>query len=739
MKRHCGKITPLAVCGILLFLVCGKDTNPYMDPSLADVTLTGLPSDTVSLFSTFEFQADFKLGFHFSRIEVHVDNNRLWYNNDTVCSNNQNQFGRAVLSFSASISDTGRKMVFVKGFRSNGDSIQHDFSLYCGSPLHQADIVGSVGQLVQLSTSPVKDHVVYVWKFFDDSAWSDLPTSSIVLGKSFASAPGRLYIKYGEVVSPAFPFIVSLVDKIPPDVWCVNVNDSLVNNTVYTLSKNFLFKVKARDNSGTIAAISINTQAFDTTVKFGDTLLCTKAFSLDSLSKDILAVVTAIDVSNNSVTDTFRITYVEPPKPAVRFTRPAIDSEIITDSSFTLTGVVDNVRGVDSLFLSMTINSGQIAGSIFTVGPQWSWQWPVLLRAQYNTVRVVAISRSADTVARGRTVIVYQQSGQPPDTAKVNFVSRDTTVFEGASGIKIFVSCSKKASRQILATLQTAGTAGATEYSLIPQQLKFNIGDSIVFATLTTVDNKTCDGSRTLRISLANVQGAGLGPDSAIVDTIRDNDTLLCKKNIAFVSPVGSLLNAFEKSLFDTLTVHGYNVVRLSKPQDIQAYNCFIISPMVKTDSAGALLAKASVPVLCASQACIVSLGLAKAADTGTVNSSSVQITSSQDNFLPAAYQGTTVRIATSIGKIPWARQGTGGHVIANCASQITVGPGTPGVVLYPVFTSYKKGDMLASGTASPEKRLLFPTMENSGRTSQYLQDWWNLLRLSVEWIMSSK
>jgi hypothetical protein len=747
MKRRYAKRTLLILSGFSLFLffLCGKDTNPFMDPSLADVTLAGLPADTVSIFSTFEFHPDFELGFHFSRIEVHVDNNRLWQNNDTVCFNNTGQFGRTPLTFSASISDTGRKTISIKGFRSNGDSIQHVYPVYCKSPLHQNDIKASAGDRAALKTDPVKDEVMYVWKFTDDSVTTDRPISSVVIAKSFALSKGKLFVKYGSTVSPAVLFKITLVDSVAPVLWCVNESDSIVNNSIYTNSTNFSFKINAWDNSSIPSSITINNTKFDSIDTLSnDTVLCIKTFFLDSSSKDIPAIVTARDSSGNAATDTFHIHYAPAPKPAIRFTAPAIDSEIILDSSYTVKGVLENIRDYTSLSLFMWINGGDKGGPLTVTSPSWSWQWPVMLRSDTNRVRVVAVALPADTIARGRTVILYRPSTAPLDTAKVNFVGRDTNVYEGNFSIKVGVSCSKKASRQILVDIQTAGTAGTPrDFTISPQELVFNQGDSIKFTTIQFSDDLTCDTTKTLRLSLSSNPAANLGPDSTIIFTILDSDTLLCKKSIAFVSGLGSVLNSFENAVVDTFKARGYSVVRQIKWKDILSYQCVVIAPSVKkTDTAGVLLAGAAVPVLCASQACIIPLGMAKSADTGALSSTSwIQITNTTDNFLPSNYKGILCRITDANGRLPWARPGAGGHIVANGGSQVIAQPGT-GIqpVVYPVFTTFNKGDLLASGALSPAKRLFFPTMEGGMRASpQYSQDWWNLLKLSVEWIMSSK
>jgi hypothetical protein len=142
-----------ALLAAFALVSCSNDYNPFTDLSRARAVVTHksfADIDTLNIFTT-------------ETLVVNVANRELVDSFSVVAPSNRRSADTFVVrktgqplasgpyTYLLSLTDTGWKTVTVNTFRSNGERVPQEFSLYLRSPLHQNPLSGTYGDTVSLS------------------------------------------------------------------------------------------------------------------------------------------------------------------------------------------------------------------------------------------------------------------------------------------------------------------------------------------------------------------------------------------------------------------------------------------------------------------------------------------------------------------------------------------------------------------------------------------------------------
>ncbi len=450
----------------LLVLSCTNDYNPFTDPSraLAVVKYKSFhDADTLNIFTTETLVvavADRGLVDSFSIV---APTNRRSPDTFVVKRTLGQPVAAGPYTYLVSLTDTGWKTLTINTFRSNGDRVPQEFSLYLRNPLRQNTINGFYGDTVSLAAAPhVRDaDVEYHWDFGGGyDVTSPLPQiSAAVKMQSFSSA-GLLWVSdpSGAHPSPAVPFTYNLKDTTGPFIKCVN--DGYVGkDTIITGDTTFYFKVQIWDptQAGAVQSASVNGRKFD--INDDPLYICV----LTRMDTNVRLFPVTVSAVNNpqflvSSTKTFWLQFSSAMSHGggVLFTvtDPSTDTSVTESRNKVIFGYIeDYVHDSISVIVKLWENNAQnsLADTVHVAGKAtWSFNFP--LANGSNRARLAAYAANGDSLAGTSLLIVCDTTTKdttPPEIIDVTangapmsnkFVTGDTAVlkiiaFDEGSGI----------------------------------------------------------------------------------------------------------------------------------------------------------------------------------------------------------------------------------------------------------------------------------------------------------------
>ena len=258
-----------AMLAAFALVSCSNDYNPFTDLSRARAVVTHksfADLDTLNIFTTETLVVNVANRELVDSFSITAPSNRRSADTFTVRKHEPLESGP--YTYLLSITDTGWKTVTVNTFRSNGDRVPQEFSLYLKSPLRQNPLSGVYGDTVALSTTPVRDtDVAYHWDFGNGLVVSSpKPTTFASVKMSSFSNVGSLWVSdlSGNNPSPRVPFAYYLSDTTGPLIQCASEGYS-GKDTIITGDTTFYFKVKIWDpgQEAAVQSALVNGQKFD--------------------------------------------------------------------------------------------------------------------------------------------------------------------------------------------------------------------------------------------------------------------------------------------------------------------------------------------------------------------------------------------------------------------------------------------------------------------------------------------
>jgi len=440
-----GRASIIILCGLLalmLMMCVGKDENPYTDTSKAAIVISPahfFSGDTVSIFQTFTFSINVKLPDAVEQISIHADNNRYWKTTDTILR--PKDIASFPINMKVSFIDTGWNTITATALTTEGDTlISQTHSIYSYSPLDPEDVVSSYGEEVTFKTTPVPDPVdYYIWKLSDSyyPIIVDACSTKYITQNTSTFIQGEVYVKSGTAVSPSSPFTISLQDRTPPVIVCVNDSVSDDGYHVYTGRSLFNLRIKVTDNHSAIDAVTIDGGPFDRMDQASH--LYVKEFrKLDTLTDAIPAVVSAADELGNSASVKLWVHYsddiISTDTPYVDITVPSGDTAVTNDSKITVIGTIENCYEYDTLYLYLNKNGTLSSGYEKLDGPTFAWTWSVQLSQTENHCKFLAFrspSLLTDTIAQASLFVNHDPDASDDIPPVIHSIKIGDTLIDG--------------------------------------------------------------------------------------------------------------------------------------------------------------------------------------------------------------------------------------------------------------------------------------------------------------------
>lgn len=328
-------------------------------------------------------------------------------------------------------------------------------------------------------------------------------------------------------------------------------------------------------------------------------------------------------------------------------------------------------------------------------------------------------------------VIVDNDTSTTIDT--LGFTTRDSIGDEGDYTISVRIGLHQPASRDISAHLRTAGSAQkGLDYKLGVGQFVIPAGAVEYLIPVTIIDDDECERLPE-RIQLTLETSA---PQVVVLDdfyqyTIRAS-LENCSPYVAFVYG-GNQPDAFELRVIDTIAGLGLDVHPVSQDAAQSVFGVFdavVVSGSADSPMLGQALRGLDRPVLCASLANAVTMGLTALADTGRHSGSTVELDFTEIGFIGKH------PITQSISLIPWATPADSAAIKAYVPGTYG-GAGGSGAVIW----RHEPGSIGNQIYFPPDRRTVFPVCvaddaSGAGGTVAYTDIWWALLKHSVLWLL---
>lgn len=252
---------------------CYDPVNPFLDINESDVSIVNSSvkdGDTLSIFSRESIFVAPVLREHISKYTVSIDSNRLWRPgaDSTIVSDSLDAEAR---KFCFSFNYVGKKLITVSGLRNDGREVSHQISLFVKSPLEQMDISARAGDIIYLSTPPVKDPVIYVWDLKNgEVVKSQFHSVAYKLEKPFVASQGELYVTdIADSTRRSPPFLFSLADPQNPFLKYSVTSSNVISDTIKTVDSYYKLIVKL---SGTRSIKSATVNGLDFKLEKSDSL-----------------------------------------------------------------------------------------------------------------------------------------------------------------------------------------------------------------------------------------------------------------------------------------------------------------------------------------------------------------------------------------------------------------------------------------------------------------------------------
>jgi hypothetical protein len=435
----------------VLFLFCSNDYNPFSDQSKARAKITYKTfnnMDTLSIFTTETLMVSLAIRELIDSFSVIAPSNRR--TNDTVIVR---KTPGQVLSYGpytylVSMTDTGWKTISINTYRSNGEHVPQELSVYCRSPLNQNDITGVYGESIQLSATPVGDaDVIYNWDFGNGLIVSS-PRSTIKTAVKMLTRYtfGTLWVSDpadSQIVSPRKKFNYQLSDNTAPVIMYAN-QSYLGQDTIRTGDLPFYFKVKIYDPAQVqpVCSTSINGTQFD----INDAPFYVRVFDrLDTIKNVFKVTVSSVDNLDNRQKSekTFWLGYSDTLGHSKGITitveDPKNDLSVCSERDKVILGTVeDYAHDSIALYLKLFVNDVPTGQSFSAKGKyKVLWNIPPHLNDGMNRIKFIAYSLAGDSLAEKSISIVYDpghKDSAPPvifevmaDDKKASFKSSDNS------------------------------------------------------------------------------------------------------------------------------------------------------------------------------------------------------------------------------------------------------------------------------------------------------------------------
>lgn len=323
----------------------------------------------------------------------------------------------------------------------------------------------------------------------------------------------------------------------------------------------------------------------------------------------------------------------------------------------------------------------------------------------------------------------------PADTPAVAFTRSDSTCDESVGVVRITVALSEPAPFEARVDVVSSGTATPTaDYTVSPASLTFLPGEIEKVVELTVVDDTICEQSgETITLSLFSPTNAKLDSAATYTLTIQPSDQQNCGLTIAYIVGQGKP-EWIDSIARDTLRAAGYDVITV-RANGISTMPQGSIAAIFVSQTVGpgqcTQLTTMTTPVVCASSAGWVELGLCALSDTGRSLGSSVWLA---EPFAGLA-SGDTLPITTQPAFIPWLLPVQSARSVARLVTAgQTPADGPVCLALIP------DSGLLSSGNAASEKRAAISmTGSGSDAAAAIVDDgWWQLLKSALRWATSS-
>jgi len=397
------KVLSNILIGVLLFLMCTNEYNPFEDTTNANMHIIfpvgGV--DSVIIFSTFNVTLTSTVSELIDSFSIHAEKNRYWTDTTVVSVTSENY------KFSVSLTDTGWSDFKVTTYRDDGDQTETILSLYTSSPLSQDDISTSIGAICTLSTDPVGDSILYYnWSYgtdiIDTIQWEfhEYVTSFDMFG----THSGLLWVSDSTNThsSPAVGFSLTISDNMGPVILC---SDSIREDTVITGDPTFVFEVLVVDEGG-VKSVDIDNTTYPPhpSSRYRSIFSDMTDYELSPISVE----VSAVDNNDNVTDSTFYLLY-DPNMPSTYST--SIDVSNILDTVITTDYVIlGTVKDYSSSIVNMTasINSGVPTDTqeVDIVDFLGEWALGVTLDTDFNTVKIIALDTLGNNLAE-ETVNIF--------------------------------------------------------------------------------------------------------------------------------------------------------------------------------------------------------------------------------------------------------------------------------------------------------------------------------------------
>jgi hypothetical protein len=417
--RSVSCVVLLCICAVALF--CGKDYDPFTDITNARAhvlswSLAG--KDSVPVYTTGTLEIGVALREKVDSFTIGATHNRFWPDTTVRAPTGE------PYTFSVSFYDTGMETVSVMTHRVTNGTVTENIVIRSTLPLRQADVSGFFGDTLFLSTPPVSDKdVSYQWEFGPGrSVESTRDSASAVLESGIAAGTATLRVTdlSGGHASPCRPFSYTLNDTSHPVILCVN--DSLRGDTLVTRDSVLAFKasiVNYRDQAAD--SCWVTGSAFD--ISYTQSHLYIKLF------KDIATytrqngplVITVGAIGNKQIPVTTRKTFwavydragVSGSDAVIDFVVPLKDSSSTAVHKCIVFGTAEDFRG-DSMALRVTVNDSQYPTPCIIAGGSGTWEWPVVLDSNVNSITVTAfgVGPGNQQLTSHRVKVVYDSSLQ---------------------------------------------------------------------------------------------------------------------------------------------------------------------------------------------------------------------------------------------------------------------------------------------------------------------------------------
>lgn len=419
---------PFAVCCCIgVILTCTNDYNPFQDPANTRCVVTRMSfdeGDTISLFSTETVTVMIPVAGLAESFSVSAPANRLFdLGKKRFSASDIRRLGSGPYRLYFSMHDTGVQTIELAVERSNGEVTVQTIRCRVNPLPAPANVTGSYGAPLTLSTAAVKDRdAIYLWNFgLGTVIETTRPETSVVLFSSGFDRKGELRIHDGYDTTPGVPFDCFFFDTIGPTIEFHEELYRRSGDTIITGDTTFYFTVSIRDRAtGGVDSASIDGKPSDIVT---NDLYTWIFFRMDTLASPRSVLLCAMDNFQDSNTTIRRLHLrYDPqmrPQSGLRISIlvPPCDDVAYTAPVKKLHGEVHHVSG-DPFAVRLLLTTNNNPPETLSVAGTGSAEWSARLQldSAMNTVTVTAYDEQGDSIAGAQRRILYWPDAGAGDT-----------------------------------------------------------------------------------------------------------------------------------------------------------------------------------------------------------------------------------------------------------------------------------------------------------------------------------